>query len=61
MKNKTMIDFKSRRGFLKGITKWIGGTTLLAASTGLITSKEIKAASYRKSVLAEVTCLSLEV
>jgi len=53
MKNKTIIDFKSRRGFLKGLTRLIGGTTLLAASTNLITATEIKAASYRKSVLAE--------
>ena len=55
MKNKKTSDFKSRRGFLKGITKWIGGTTLLAASTNLITSKEIKATSYGKSILADGT------
>jgi microcystin-dependent protein len=55
MKNKTMINLKSRRGFLKGISKWIGGTTLLATSTNLIIAKEIKAASYRKSFLAEGT------
>jgi len=55
MKNNIIIDFKSRRGFIKGITRLIGGTTLLAASTNLITATEIKAASYRKSVLAEGT------
>lgn len=55
MKYKTIDNFDSRRGFLKGITKLVGGTTLLAASTSLITSKVIKAASYRKSYLAEAT------
>ena len=45
-------NIKSRRGFLKGITKWIGGTTLLAATANLITSKEIKAASNPNSPLA---------
>ncbi len=49
MNNKLINIVKSRRGFLKGITKWIGGTTLLAATGNLIFSKETKA----DSVLAE--------
>ena len=36
-------DSKSRRGFLQDITKWIGGTALLAATANIFTSNKIKA------------------
>ncbi len=36
---------KSRRGFLKGVTRWIGGTALLTSAANIFTYKEIKAAS----------------
>lgn len=34
---------KSRRGFLADITKWIGGTALLAATANVFTSNKVKA------------------
>lgn len=36
-------DSKSRRGFLGDITKWIGGTALLAATANVFTSNKVKA------------------
>ena len=49
MKNKLINIVRSRRGFLKEITKWIGGTALFAAAANLFFSKETKA----DSILAE--------
>lgn len=45
MKNKQTIKNKlnSRRGFLQDLTKWIGGTAVLAVTSNLLTSNKIKA------------------
>lgn len=34
---------RSRRGFIQDLTKWIGGTALLAAAANILTSNKIKA------------------
>jgi microcystin-dependent protein len=55
MNDKLIIknDTKSRRGFLQDLTKWIGGTAVLAATANLFTSNKIKALTGPKSVQAE--------
>ena len=45
MSEKKIInnDSKSRRGFLGDLTKWIGGTALLAATANVFSSNKVKA------------------
>ncbi len=47
MDNKLAIknNSKSRRGFLGDITKWIGGTALLAATANVFSSSKVMADS----------------
>lgn len=59
MKNEMINIVRSRRGFLKGITKWIGGTTLIAATANLIFSKETKAKSILTSGTPYVGSISM--
>jgi microcystin-dependent protein len=52
MNNKLTIknNSKSRRSFLQDVTKWIGGTAILAATANLITPNKTKAAGDPNSI-----------
>jgi microcystin-dependent protein len=50
---KIKNDSKSRRGFLLDITKWVGGTAILAATANVFTSNKTNAAADPNSIQAE--------